>query len=63
MNFLCSLFTGSYETIWKAIIRPARDNYSIKDLGPYKFELNSKNYKRTDLIIPNKRQQKLKYLF
>ena len=63
MNFLCKLFAGSYENIWKAIIRPTRDNYSIKDLGPYKFELNSKNYKRTDLIIPNKRQQKLKCSF
>ena len=25
-------FTG-YETLWKAIIRPPRENYSIKDLG------------------------------
>ena len=63
MEFLCKLFAGSYENIWKAIIRPSRDNYSIKDLGPYKFELNSKNYKRTDLIVPNKRQQKLKCSF
>ena len=44
MNLLCKLFAGSYDNIWKAIIRPNRDKYSSNDLGPYKFELNSKNY-------------------
>ena len=24
----------SYETLWKSIIRPPRDLYSFKDLGP-----------------------------
>ena len=55
MNLLCKLFSGSYDNLWKAIIRPNRDKYSSKDLGPYKFQLNSKNYKRTDLIILNKK--------
>ena len=59
MNLLCKLFSGSYENIWKALIRPTRDKYTTKELGPYKFELNSKNYKRTDLIIPNKRHLNL----
>ena len=63
MNLLCKLFAGSYDNIWKAIIRPNRDKYSSNDLGPYKFELNSKNYKRTDLIIPNKKLYKLKCSF
>ena len=63
MNLLCKLFAGSYENLWRAIIRPTRDKYSTKDLGPYKFEINSKNYKRTDLIIQNKRCQKLKCSF
>ena len=63
MNLLCKLFAGSYENLWKAIIRPSRDKYTSKDLGPYKFELNSKYYKRTDLIITNKRQHKLKCSF
>ena len=63
MDLLCKLFAGSYENLWKAIIRPTRDNYSSKDLGPYKFELNSKNYKRTDIIIRNKRNLKLKCSF
>jgi hypothetical protein len=63
MDLLCKLFAGSYENLWKAIIRPTRDNYSSKDLGPYKFELKSKNYKRTDIIIHNKRNLKLKCSF
>ena len=63
MNLLCKIFSGSYDNLWRAIIRPNRDNYSIKDLGPYKFEINSKNFKRTDLIIPNKRNCKLKCSF
>ena len=63
MNLLCKLFAGSYENLWKAIIRPNRDQYTTKDLGPFKFELNSKNYKRTDIIIHNKRNMKLKCSF
>ena len=63
MNLLCKLFAGSYENLWKAIIRPNRDQYSTKDLGPFKFELNSKYYKRTDIIIHNKRNMKLKCSF
>jgi len=26
-------FKGSYQDLWKAIIRPPRDEYNIKDLG------------------------------
>ena len=26
-------FKGGYEDLWKAIIRPPRDDYNIKDLG------------------------------
>ena len=63
MNLLCKLFSGSYDNLWKAIIRPNRDKYSSKDLGPYKFQFNSKNYKRTDIIIQNKNQLKLKCSF
>ena len=63
MNLLCKIFSGSYDNLWKAIIRPTRDKYTIKDLGPYKFEINSKNYKRTDLTITNKHNIKLKCSF
>ena len=57
MNFLLNLFSGSYEELWKAIIRPYRDNYTEKDLGPEKFRINSKYYKRTDLTLRNSRNQ------
>ena len=63
MNLLCKIFSGSYDNLWKAIIRPTRDKYTMKDLGPYKFEINSKNYKRTDLTITNKHNIKLKCSF
>ena len=59
MNFLLNLFSGSYEELWKAIIRPYRDEYSDKDLGPEKFRLNSKYYRRTDFSIRNQRKQLL----
>ena len=56
MNFLCHLFGVD---LWKAVIRPSRDKYEIKDLGPFKFEVNGKNFKRTDLELPNKRNLKI----
>ena len=59
MNFLLNLFSGSYEELWKAIIRPYRDEYTDKDLGPEKFRLNSKYYKRTDFSLRNSRNQLL----
>jgi len=34
MNILANLFSSSYQELWKAIIRPYRDDYSDKDLGP-----------------------------
>ena len=59
MNFLFKLFGGSYDDLWKAIIRPNRDTYTQNELGPYKFELKQKCYKRTDFELINKRSQKL----
>lgn len=26
--------SGSYEDLWKAIIRPPKDEYKVEDLGP-----------------------------
>ena len=57
MNFLLNIFSGSYEELWKAIIRPIKDNYTDKDLGPEKFRINNKYYKRTDLTLRNSRNQ------
>ena len=59
MNFLCKIFGGSYDDLWKAIIRPGRDTYEQEELGPFKFEINGKCYKRTDFEIINNRGLKL----
>ena len=59
MSLLKSLFGGSYEDLWKAVIRPNRDEYKEEDLGPEKFKINQKYYKRTDFSITNKRGLKL----
>ena len=59
MSLLKKLFGGSYEDLWKAIIRPNRDEYKEEDLGPEKFKINHKYYKRTDFSITNKRGLKL----
>ena len=55
MNILANLFSSSYQELWKAIIRPYRDDYSDKDLGPKKFRLNKKFYKRSDFSLVNSR--------
>ena len=59
MNFIKNIFSSAYEELWKAVIRPNRDIYQDKDLGPEKFELKHKWYKRTDFTIINKRNYKL----
>ena len=55
MNFLCKIFGGSYDDLWKAIIRPGRDIYEQSELGPFKFEISNKCYKRTDFELINNR--------
>ena len=59
MDFFKNLFSSAYEELWKAVIRPNRDKYRDKDLGPEKFSLRDKWYKRTDFTITNKRNHKL----
>ena len=59
MNLLIKLFGGSYDDLWKAIIRPNKDDYNNDELGPYKFELKGKCYKRTDFELRNERSQKM----
>ena len=41
----------SYESLWKSIIRPPRDIYTLKELGPYSFKCKKKNYSRKDFNI------------
>jgi len=56
---LKKLFGGSYDDLWKVIIRPARDEYKDEDLSEEKFRIGHKYYKRTDFTITNKRNLKL----
>ena len=59
MNFLVNLFSSSYQELWKAIIRPFRDEYINKVLGPEKFRINQRYYKRSDFSLINNRNIKL----
>ena len=60
MNKIISKVLGNkYDELWKYVIRPERDDYSLNDLGPSKFMHNQKNYKRTDFTLTNKRNLKL----
>ena len=48
-----------YDNLWRYVIRPERDDYSLNELGPTHFKHNNKMFKRTDLTITNKRNLKL----
>ena len=41
----------TYESLWKAIIRPPRDYYSEEELGPTNFQLHGRNYIRKDFDL------------
>ena len=45
----------SYETLWKSIIRPPRDEYDIDQLGDNKFYHKGKTYIRKDYELINQR--------
>lgn len=60
MSFLKKFFGGSYEDLWKAFIRPPRDEYAESDLGPAEFRLRHRTYVRTDLDLTNDRGLVLK---
>ena len=59
MNFFKNIFSNIYEELWKAVIRPNRDHYRDKDLGPMRFSYRNKWFKRTDFSISNKKNYKL----
>ena len=59
MSFLKKIFQSAYDELWKAIIRPNRDRYNDIELGPEKFEIKGKCYKRTDFTLRNKKNYKL----
>lgn len=54
-----STVTEQYAELWKAVIRPPRDNYAIKDLGPTVFSIENRTYQRTDLCLTNPRGMSL----
>ncbi len=58
-NLMNKLFGASYEDLWKAVIRPPREDYDESDLGPEKLIIKTKNFKRTDFTLLNKRNLKL----
>lgn len=58
-----SVIKKGYKDLWKSIIRPPRDNYSIPDLGPEEFEIKGRIFKRTDLQLVNSRKLKLECSF
>ena len=51
------MITNAYEDIVRAIIRPPRSMYTIKDLGKPEFRLNGLPFKRKDFQITNDRNQ------
>jgi pimeloyl-ACP methyl ester carboxylesterase len=51
--------TDQYSELWKAIIRPPRDTYEIKDLGPTVFSIENRTYQRTDTQLKNPRGHSL----
>lgn len=54
LGFLSKL-NEQYSELWKAVIRPPRDTYEIKDLGPTVFSIENRTYQRTDLSLKNPR--------
>eukprot|EP01067_Filipodium_phascolosomae_P008928 Filipodium_phascolosomae@DN7847_c0_g1_i1.p1 len=52
-------FHEQYAELWRAIIRPPRDIYEIRELGATRFELESRKYQRSDFVLVNKRGQRL----
>ena len=53
----------SYETLWKFIIRPERDNYTDNKLGSPNFKFKGKKYHRLDYEIKSGEGYKLKCSF
>ena len=49
----------SYSTLWKAVIRPPRFEYELRDLGPRDIVLNNKRIRRTDLELQGHKGQTL----
>ena len=53
----------TYESLWKAIIRPPREYYREDELGPSIFNFNGKSYIRKDFDVVDFRGKLLKVSF
>ena len=53
----------TYESLWKAIIRPPRDYYKEEELGPTSFIQNGRTYTRKDFEIVDFQGKLLKLSF
>ncbi len=56
---LKTLFGVDYDDVWKAVIRPPKDEYLTSDLGPEQFLIDNKLFSRKDLQLKNKRGFKI----
>ncbi|CAG9326741.1 unnamed protein product [Blepharisma stoltei] len=54
-----SFLKKGYQDLWKAIIRPPRDVYETKELGPTEFCIGERSFKRTDISLQNRRGLRL----
>ena len=48
MNILFKIFGGSYDDLWKAIIRPNKDTYKIEELGILESNIYTKIMKESN---------------
>lgn len=58
MSFLGKM-NEQYAELWKAIIRPPRDVYETKNLGPRVFSIENNVYQRSDVVLKNSRGHNL----
>ena len=63
MNPIKNYLETNYDIIWKSLIRPPRDKYSLLDLGSPKFTLSSHSYKRTDFKLYNSQKMRIECSF
>jgi cephalosporin-C deacetylase-like acetyl esterase len=54
-----NLFGFEYDDLWKALIRPPKEEYSEYHLGAKDLTIDGVEISRTDLILKNKRNLKL----
>jgi len=63
LKMMKAMFGFEYDDLWKAIIRPPREEYELADLGPTEFTVKDIKGARTDFELINPRKHKLKCSF